>query len=81
MALTDNSLQLIGLVRNYKKTPADWEYLRKNEAYKDAIIQGIESKLGVASEKAKEIVLQGIVTGIELSKFIYLCATAKKSAA
>lgn len=72
--LADNGVQLVSIIAESKNLPEDWEYLKENEEYLEAIITGVEKELVIDSEKSKAIVLQAIVVGVEAGKLIQLCA-------
>lgn len=80
IALWDNAIGLIGIVKNLKSIPPEWDANKDNEEYMNALVDGVSSKLkGVGTEVARELVLQGIKSGLEIAKFVQLCVKAHQS--
>ncbi len=70
IGFTNNGVDLIPIIRGIKDIPNDWEYLKNNDEYMNAILQGVEQKLSMPSEKVRKVVKQAIIAGIELGKLI-----------
>jgi len=80
IGLWDNALGLIGIVKNLKSVPPEWDANKENEDYMNALVDGVASKLkGVGTEIARDLVLQGIKAGIEIAKFVQLCVKAHEA--
>jgi hypothetical protein len=70
LGFIDNGYALIPIIKNFEEIPVDWNYLKANDDYLEAILQGVETRLEIASEKARKIVKQAIVVGVETGKLI-----------
>ena len=79
LALFDNILKIPKLVRNMKHLPKEWEQNKDSQEYTDKIISSVHQQVvGVGSDVARDLVLQGIRVGLEISRFINLCVDARK---
>jgi hypothetical protein len=79
IALWDNAIGLVGIIKNLKSIPNEWDANKDNEDYMNALVDGVSSKVkGVGTDVARDLVLQGIKAGIEIAKFVQLCVKAHK---
>lgn len=75
----DNTVVLPAIIAAAKNIPEEWEEYKYDQDYEDALIEGVANALGVdVSEEVKAVVLQGIKTGVEASKFASMCADLAK---
>jgi len=79
IGFTDNGVELIPIIRDFRTIPADWDYLKEDDEYLEAILSGVEVKLAITSEHTRRIVKQSIVVGVEAGKLLELIAEAKSN--
>lgn len=77
IGFTDNGVELIPIIRDFRTIGDDWDYLKENDEYLEAILSGVEVKLAITSEHTRGIVKQSIVVGVEAGKLIEMIAEAK----
>lgn len=70
IGFTNNGVDLIPIIRGIKDIPNDWEYLKNNDEYMNAILIGVEQKLSMPSDKVRKVVKQAIIAGVEVGKLI-----------
>ncbi len=72
IALWDNAFGLVGVAKRIKDIPKEWDKVKDDNAFWDAVVNEVEAKLDLKSNTVKDLVLQVLKTGIEVKNTILI---------